>query len=548
MPENRFGLEKKLTGWHVGIALSALFLGSWFGPLQALEHAGIDLYGKLAPGIQSYYQGLSIHGVLNALVYTTFFITGFLTFTTVHSLKTELSAPWLNILGFAVMAAGLVMTAIPLLLNQATVLYTFYPPLQASALFYIGLTLVVVGSWIEAVGLFLTLAAWRKAHPAARTPFIAFSSVLTMVMWLIASLGIAAEMLFLLIPWSLGWVKGTDPLLARTLFWFTGHPIVYFWLLPAYVSWYGMLPRQAGGKLFSDPLARLAFWLFLVLSIPVGLHHQFADPGIAPGWKGLHIILTYGVTFPSLITAFTVIASLELGGRARGGKGLFGWIVKLPWRDPSFAAQSLAILIFAFGGIGGIINASYNMDLVVHNTLWIVGHFHLTLGAAAALSFIGITYWLIPHLTGKTLWSERAARIQVWSFVLGMTVFSASHHFLGLRYGVPRRTMLGAAPYLSPEWHPWLVAAALGGILLWASLMLHFAILIGTVFNSQKLAAPVEMPVAEAVRDSAETPAWLDAWTPWLVATIVLIFVSYGPPLAHLIANVELTSVGVRVW
>jgi cytochrome c oxidase subunit I len=548
MPENGFRLEEKLTAWHIGVALGALFLGNWFGPLQVLEHAGIDLYGKLAPGIQSYYQGLSLHGVLNALVYTTFFITGFLTFTTVHSLKTRLSIPSLNVLGFVVMAAGLVMAAIPLLLNQASVLYTFYPPLRASAFFYIGLTLVVVGSWIEAAGLFFTLAAWRKANPGARTPFIAFGSVLTLVMWLIASLGIAAEMLFLLIPWSLGWVKGTDPLLARTLFWFTGHPIVYFWLLPVYVSWYGMLPKQAGGKLFSDPLARLAFWLFLVLSIPVGLHHQFADPGIAPVWKGLHTILTYGVAFPSLMTAFTVIASLELGGRARGGKGLFGWIAALPWSDPSFAAQALAMLIFAFGGVGGIINASYNMDLVVHNTLWIVGHFHLTVGAAVALSFIGITYWLVPHLTGNELWSARAARIQVWSFVLGMVIFSASHHFLGFRYGVPRRTMLGAAPYFSPEWQPWLVIAAIGGIVLWASMMLHFAIVLGTVFASRKSAAPVEMPVAEALRDAAETPAWLDRWTPWLIATIVLIVLSYGPPLAHLIADVDLSSPGLRVW
>lgn len=548
MPETTFRVEEKLTAWQVGIALGALFLGTWFGPLQVLQHVGVDLYGKLAPGIQSYYQGLSLHGVLNALVYTTFFISGFLTFTTVHSLKTNLRYPALNVIGFLVMAFGLVMAAVPLLLNQATVLYTFYPPLQASAFFYIGLTLVVVGSWIEAAGLFFTLGAWRKAHPGERTPFIAFGSVLTMAMWQIASLGIAAEMLFLLIPWSLGLVKGTDPLLARTLFWFTGHPIVYFWLLPVYVSWYGMLPKQAGGKLFSDPLARLAFWLFLVLSIPVGLHHQFTDPGIAPIWKGLHTILTFGVAFPSLMTAFTVIASLELGGRARGGSGLFGWIAKLPWRDPSFAAQALAMLIFAFGGVGGIINASYNMDLVVHNTLWIVGHFHLTVGAAVALSFIGITYWLVPHLTGKDLWSPRAARFQVWSFAIAMAIFSASHHYVGFRYGVPRRTMLGAAPYFAAEWRPWLVAAAVGGVFLWASLMLHFVIVLGTVFGSRKSAAPIEMPVAEALRAPAETPAWLDAWLPWLVAAIVLIVLSYGPPLAHMIMTVNLSSPGMRVW
>lgn len=548
MSEKNFRIEERLTGWHVGIALGALFLGTWFGPLQVLEHAGVDLYGKLAPGIKSYYQGLTLHGVLNALVFTTFFIVGFLTFTTVHSLKTPLRFPWVNILGLGLMAAGLVLTAVPLLLDNATVLYTFYPPLKASSLFYVGLTLVVVGSWVEGFGLYFTLAVWRTAHPGARTPFIAFGSVLTMVMWQIASLGIAAEMLVLLIPWSLGWVQGTDPLLARTLFWFTGHPIVYFWLLPAYVSWYGMLPKQAGGKVFSDPLARLAFWLFLVLSIPVGLHHQFADPGISPAWKAFHTLLTYGVTFPSLLTAFTVIASLELGGRARGGTGLFGWIHKLPWKDPSFSAQALAMVTFAFGGIGGIINASYNVDLVVHNTLWIVGHFHLTLATAVTLSFIGISYWLIPKLTGKELWSVRTARVQVWLWVAGMVPFSSSHHLLGLYFGVPRRTMLGAAPYLSSEWSPLLLLAAVGGLLLWASVVLYFVVVLGTVFASRQAAHPVEMPVAEAVRDPQETPGWLDAWKPWLIVTIILIVLSYGWPLADLVRNADLSSAGLRAW
>ncbi len=548
MAEKLFRLEERLTAWHIGIALGALFLGSWFGPLQVLEHTGVDLYGKLAPGINSYYQGLTLHGVLNALVYTTFFITGFLTFTTVQSLDTKLRFPWLNVLGLGLMVVGLALAAVPILLDNATVLYTFYPPLKASSFFYIGLTLVVVGSWIEGFGLYFTLGAWRATHPGARTPFIAFGSVLTMVMWQIASLGIAAEMLILLIPWSLDLVQGTDPLLARTLFWFTGHPIVYFWLLPAYVSWYGMLPKQAGGKVFSDPLARLAFWLFLVLSIPVGLHHQFTDPGISPRWKALQMLLTYGVTFPSLLTAFTVIASLELGGRARGGIGLFGWIWKLPWKDPSFSAQALAIVTFAFGGIGGIINASYNVDLVVHDTLWIVGHFHLTLATTVVLSFIGISYWLIPKLAGRELWSPRTARVQVWLWAIGMLIFSGSHHLLGLLFGVPRRTMLGAATYLSSAWNPWLVLAAVGGVLVWISLVLHFIVVLGTVFASRKLAHPVEMPVADAVRDLQETPQWLDVWKPWLFAAVVLIVLSYGPPLADMVRHANFSSAGLRAW
>src|SRR5262249_60958660 len=117
--------------------------------------------------------------------------------------------------------------------------------------------------------------AWRRAHPAERTPLPAFMALVTFTMWTLASLGLAAEMLFMLIPWSLGLVGGTDALMARVLFWFTGHPIVYFWLLPAYASWYTLVPRQAGGRLYSDPLAPGSFFVVLGLSPPLGVPHPF---------------------------------------------------------------------------------------------------------------------------------------------------------------------------------------------------------------------------------------------------------------------------------
>src|SRR3990172_6444651 len=283
--------DKRFIGAHILVAVIALSIGTLFGPLQAFEHSGIDLYPYIQPIFKSYYQGLTIHGVLNALVWTTFFITGFFTLTIIYGFKRGLRYPKLNRVGFW--------------------------------------TLVVVGSWIEGYGFFFTYRAWRKESPDTRTPFIAFGSLITMAMWQFATLGIAVEILTMLLPWSLGLIEGTDPQLARTYFWFTGHPLVYFWLLPAYVSWYGMLPRQAGGKLFSDSLARLAFWLFLVLSVPLGFHHQFVDPGIPSGWKYIHAVLTYSVFFPSMLTAFTVIASLERAARNRGGKGLLGCVREL---------------------------------------------------------------------------------------------------------------------------------------------------------------------------------------------------------------------------
>jgi cytochrome c oxidase subunit 1 len=538
--------ERRLAAANLGVALIALFGGATTGLFQALEYAGVEIYPSLAPVIRSHYHSLSIHGVLNALVFTTFFICGFLPFVLSRSLDTPLASARLGWVTFWAMTAGLVVASIPLAGNAATVMFTFYPPLKAHWAFYVGLTLVVAGTWLVTLNLVLTWRRWRARHPGVRTPLAAFMSLVSFVMWTIASLGLAAEMLFLVIPWSLGLVAGTDALLARTLFWFTGHPIVYFWLLPAYVSWYTLVPRQAGGKLFSDPMARTAFILFLVLSTPLGIHHQYTDPGIHQGWKLLHGLLTFAVFFPSLLTFFNVVASLETGGRARGGTGWIAWFARLPWSDPSLAAQVLAMVLFAFGGIGGLINASFNVNMVVHNTAYIVGHLHLTVGTAVTLTFIGITYWLVPHLAGRALWSRTVALAQVWLWFGGMLIFSPTLHELGLR-GMPRRTMIGHASYLQPEWKTLLPLVGIGGVLLFVSAMLYFLNMLLTLAASRRAPQPVP-EFAEALSGPDHAPAFLDRWRPWLALAAVLIVIAYGPTLARLVATTPLTTPGFRVW
>ena len=540
--------EKRFVGWHILVATIALFVGSLFGPLQAFQFSGLDLYPYLEPIFKSYYQGLTLHGVLNALVWTTFFIVGFTVLTTIKGLGRPLTHPRLNWTGFWVMVVGLVMTAVPLLLDQATVLYTFYPPLEASWAFYLGLALVVVGSWIEGWGLFLAYRIWRKEHPGRRSPFIAFAGVMNMAMWQLATLGVAASILTMLLPWSLGFIDATDPELARTYFWFTGHPLVYFWLLPAYISWYGMLPKQAGGKLFSDSLARLAFWLFLLVSIPVGFHHQFVDPGVPVGWKWIHSILTYAVFFPSLLTAFTVIASLEYAGRKRGGTGLVGWIRALPWRDPSVTAQLLAGILFMFGGISGLTNASYNLNLVIHNTTWVPGHFHLTVATAVTLSFMGISYWLVPHITGTRLYKPRLGVIQAWTWFVGMIIFSNAMHVLGL-LGAPRRTPLGDAPYVPEEWTGHILRVSIGGAILLVSVLIYVWIIFKTATGPKAPEDEVpDIPVAESLIDAQKTPRWLDDFKPWLIATGILILVAYGPQLLDQILGIRLNAPGFQPW
>jgi len=339
--------------------------------------------------------------------------------------------------------------------------------------------------------------------------------------------------------------------LARTYFWFTGHPLVYFWLLPAYISWYAMLPKQVGGKLFSDALARTAFWLFFLLSIPLGFHHQFVDPGVPAGWKFLHAMLTYSVFLPSMLTAFTVIASLERAAKkAHGGKGVLGWIRVLPWGDPSVSAQLLAGILFFFGGIGGLTNASYNVNLVLHNTAWVPGHFHLTVASAVTMSFWGISYWLVPYVTGKPLKHRKMASWANWIWFVGMIIFSNAMHVVGL-LGAPRRTPLGLAPYIPEEWNGHLLRVGIGGTIMFVGAILYFIVVARTAWAKKAEGtedAQVEIPDAEAVHDPQQTPEWLDKWVPWLIATIALIIIAYGPQLWDQISNISLNSPGGKFW
>ncbi len=540
---------RRLTALNIGVGMAALSIGATLGFMQGMDHAGINLYGALSPVIKTYYQGLTLHGVLNALIWTTFFIVGFFQFVVVHSLKRPLKYPWISWLAFGIMLSGLLLVAYPLINNLASVLYTFYPPMLAHWTFYAGLVLVVVGSWTVGYSLYFTTYAWKKEHPGEPTPFLTQASLITMVMWQIATLGVAAEILLLLLPGALGWTTGTDPLLGRTLFWFFGHPLVYFWLLPAYVSWYGMMPAQTGGKMFSENLARLVFWLFLLLSTPVGFHHQFTDPGIPQVWKVLHTTITMGLVFPSFMTAFTVVASVEIGARLRGGKGYLRWISKLNWGDPSYAAQNFAMILFAFGGISGITNASYNMNTVVHNTTWIPGHFHLTVGSATTLTFFGIAYWLVPKMTNKKLAWRKLALFQAWAWFIGMLMFGNGYHLLGLHFGVPRRTMLGEAAYRSSEWMPFLLETGIGVTLLTISAITFFAVMIFTVLSPKRrrLEEPIEMPVAEPYHPSP-TPKWLDSWTPWLAGSIALIILGYGPMIYQLIRDFQPINFKSGIW
>ncbi len=521
--------QKRFLRWTIYIGYAALVASIFHGLANALSYANINILPYF-PGLRGYYQGLTAHGVANVLVFTFAFANGFLPLMTARAVSRTLVS-WLVYATFGTLLLGNLLVIYAVVTNQATVLYTSYAPLQAHWTYYVGLVLIVVSTWLALANMVTVLRRWKRDHPDARIPLLAFISVISYVMWFIASLPIATEFIGFLIPWSLGAYGGKiDPLLTRTLFWFTGHAIVYAWLLPAYVSWYALVPHQAGGLLVSDSLTRVVFILFLVLSIPVGFHHQYVDPGITEGMKAIHGVLTFGVFFPSLATAFSVVAALEIGGRRRGGKGLLGWIPKLPWGDPSLTAQVLAMAVFVFGGITGLINASFSMNQVVHNTTWVPGHFHMTVGTAVALTFVGVAYWMIPYLTGRALWSPKLAVASSWVYAIGVFIFARGMISAGLE-GMPRRLFRAQATYSNPEWQLGGILTGIGGTIMFLGIMTFFVVIGMTIIAGERGAQPKDIPISRTLLAPARS-GWqrnLDRIGIWTVVAIVLILIAYGP-------------------
>jgi cytochrome c oxidase subunit I len=545
--EKKFNLKDgKLVVAHIIVAFAALLIGGIAGLLQTMVKSGTI---KLPYEI-GYYELLTAHGVLMAIVFTTYFIIGFLYSGISYTLGGKL-LPIVNRmgwLGFILMTLGTVLGVVMVLAGKASVLYTFYAPLKASPYFYIGLALLVVGSWISGWGVFYQYRYWKKTHPGKISPLFAFMAVVTFLMWQIATIGVAAEVLIQLIPWSFGWVETINVMLSRTLFWYFGHPLVYFWLMPAYICWYVIIPKIIGGKIYSDALARLSFILLLLFSIPVGFHHQLMEPGISSFWKYLQVVLTFMVVIPSLMTAFSLFATFELNGRAKGAKGLFGWVKVMPWNDVRFFAPFLGMLIFIPAGAGGLINASNQMNAVIHNTLWVTGHFHLTVATSVALTFFGITYWLLPAVTGRVLTPRmnKLGIIQTIIWCVGMFFMSGAMHLVGL-FGAPRRTAYttydGNAD--AAGWMPYYVFMAVGGAILFIGVLL----MVYNVFAL--LRAPkgsTEYPIGEAMEQAEATPAYLEHWSLWISLSVALILIAYTIPLLDMIIHPGYGSTGYVTW
>ncbi len=520
--------SRRLAIYHYwaafGLFLPAVLLGAWQMLMRSPLPAPLD-----DPNV--YYASVTLHGTVMAYVLTTFFIMGFGYAVTTTSLGRPLRGIGAAWTGFVICIVGTAMAAAAILSGKASVLYTFYPPLLASGWFYGGVFLLIAGSMIWVVLIVLNMAAWKRDHPGEPVPLPMFAITATALLWAWAAAGVLIELAFILLPRSFGWTTTIDAGLARTLFSVTLHAIVYFWLMPAYVAFYTLVPQAAGGRLYSDTMGRLTFIMFLIFSVPVGMHHLFADPEHASGFKFLQSFFTFFVALPTLLTVFSVTASLEIAGRAHGGRGLLGWIKALPWGEQMVLAVGLSLLMLGPGGFGGLINISYAMNSAVHNTAWVTAHFHLIFGGAVVIMYFAIAYDMWPRITGRALWSKKLACRQLWLWFWGMLLTTIPWHIAGLM-GQPRR--VAAFDYSDPVMAriaPLVILSVIGGVVLLISASMLIYILVRSHFGERVVSE--KLRYALAVNPPRHVPASLNSFGLWNAILAVLMLVAYGYPIGQ---------------
>ncbi|WP_026674846.1 cbb3-type cytochrome c oxidase subunit I [Alkalihalobacterium bogoriense] len=537
--------DAKLTKSYLFVAFIALLLGGFFGLLQGLNRSGLlDL-----PLWFTYYQALTAHGILLVVIFSGFFMIGYFYSCLSHTLGGLLpKVRKMGWVGFGLSMFGTVLVVIMVLMNEASVLYTFYPPMRANPIFYIGLVFVVLGIWLCCFGAFIQVANWRKRHKGQHLPILAFFSTGAFVLLLGATAFVAVEVLFLILPWSLGWVDTINVMLARTLFWAFGHTAVNIWYLTAVSAWYVVVPKVIGGTLWNDTLTRVVVIALVIMNITGGFHHQIVDPGITDSIKYMHVFMSLAIGFPSLMTAYALFVVMERTGRRKGGRGAFGWLKKLPWDDVRFLAPFIAMLAFIAGGAGGIAQTTFQLNSVVHNTMWVVGHFHLTLGMSVAMTFFGISYWLIPYLSGRVL-TPTMNKVGIWQTIVwsvAMIIMSFAMHAAGL-LGSPRRTSYTTYGDHAAAigWDPYMMAIGMGAVLLLIGVVIQVYAVIHLMFF-----APIgktEFPIAEK-EPGDNSGYWTERWGVWVVLMIIVVGMAYVVPIVDMIVNAPPGSPPFRTW
>jgi cytochrome c oxidase subunit 1 len=458
-----------LIKWNAVVAVVWLLVGGLLAVLILLTRwQAVHLLGA-----ENFYLMLTAHGLDMLAFWVIFFEIAVLYFCGSTLLKSRLAAPRWAWAGFWLMLVGAVLNNVAVFRGDSTVMFTSYVPLPANPMFYLGLILFAVGALIGCFVFLGTLVVARaeKTYEGS-IPLVVFGA-LTAAIIAIFTIASGAIILIPTFLWSVGYISSIDPLMYRTIWWAFGHSSQQINVAAHVAVWYAIAAIVFGAKPMSERVSRTAFLLYILFLQLASAHHLLADPGLSTEWKVFNTSYAmYLAVLASMVHGLTVPGSIEVAQREKGyTKGLFEWIRKAPWSNPSFSGMFLSLLIFGFlGGISGVMMGTEQLNMLIHNTIYVPGHFHATVVGGTTLAFMALTYFLIPTLFRREVILPGLAKWQPYLFGLGMAVFTLAMMGAGT-LGVPRRswdiTFAGAPlPYEFPG-AAWLMLGIMVGSLLW---------------------------------------------------------------------------------
>lgn len=508
---------KQVVLLQLVIPVVLLVIGIYKGLLQAVYKAGILQDNNLALPDQQY--GLTAQDMLYAMAFTGFFTIAF-----GHAIMTFYcrqepgkKRAWVS---FILMIAGVLLfffTDKPA--DSATV-----EPLQLSPLFYTGLILFIIGSWIPLWNWLTIYREWKKLNPSAITPLAVSGIGVYAITWIASSLIMAGEIIIALLPGSMDLLPSLNTPVLQTVSAYFYHALLFCWAIPVYTILFTVLPAVAGGKLYAGLGGRIVIFGLLILSVPV-----LTRPS-APG------TLSYGLVIIGIITTFILAMSLEYAGRKNGAKrSLFSWAERLPYFDETkflFAYLFCALTLLASGSVSALSHTP-----LTDSTTWISGSFHLTVTGPVFLSVAGMALYLYAHLSGKKIcWPKLNVTIP-YLWVMGMLLFSFGLYWGGL-LGQPRFVNASQEHhnpdrvFLPPEWDQANTLTLLGGLILLVAGTLFVLIFWGTILGKKTKEPILYIPVSTSYHP--EKPFFLfNRFGPWLIAIGVLVAVTILPPLLN---------------
>jgi len=426
---------QRLALANVIAAFALLAFGGFQAILIALQRQGLPISDDW------WYRLLASHGATMLLFWLLFFEVAALYWGSTMLLNARMVAPRLAWANLTMMVVGVLLAQWAMLAGEATVMFTAYPPMEAHPLYYAGVLLFAVGVLLACVHFFSNIvAAKREKVYEGSLPLVVYglAAGAVIAVYSLATGAIAYGMLFLN---SIGVLESVDPATYRIFFWGIGHGAQQVNLAIMVALWYALIAFTVGGRPVNEGLSRVAFLLYIAFIHLGATHHLLVDPGLGTSHRIMNTsYMLYLAVLASLIHAFSLPASIEQAQRERGfTRGLFGWLKKGPWREPGFSALVLSIVIFGFiAGVSGVLMGTMQLNMLIHNTLFVVGHFHATVVAGTTLAFMGFSYYLIPLLTEKRLVAPKMARLQPYVFGGGVLVLVLSMLLAG-QMGVPRR-------------------------------------------------------------------------------------------------------------